>query len=72
MELRFDPVIAVTTKKVIFDQTSFTADLTGFKINDSYNTGDKVVFYVDNTNITGLVNNETYFVLREFQSTSNL
>ena len=67
VELRFDPVIAkVTTKKVAFDQTSFTADLTGFKINDtSYNTGDKVVFYVDNTNITGLVHNETYFVLRE-------
>ena len=64
--IRYDPVLAkVTTKRVGFTYTSFSADLTEININDDdLQNGDKVVYYNGN-NINGLINNETYFVLRE-------
>ena len=34
-------------------------------LDDSLQSGDKVVFYNGGNTINGLVNNETYFVLRE-------
>ena len=65
--IRYDPVLAkVTTKRVGFTYTSFSADLTQININDEdLQSGDKVVFYDNGNTINGLVNNETYFVLRE-------
>ena len=65
--IRYDPVIAkVTTKRVGFTYTSFSADLTEININDDdLQNGDKVVYYDNGNTINGLINNETYFVLRE-------
>ena len=65
--VRYDPVLAkITTKKVGFTYTSFSADLTEININDEdLQSGDKVVYYDNGNSITGLINNETYFVLRE-------
>ena len=65
--LRYDPVIAkVTTEKVGFAYTSFSSDLTQININnEDLQSGDKVVYYDSGNTITGLTNNETYFVLRE-------
>ena len=66
-KLRFDPVIAkITTKRVGFTYTSFSADLTQINISDQdLQSYDKVVYYDNGNTITGLMNNETYFVLRE-------
>ncbi len=65
--LRYDPVLAkLTTSKVGFTYTSFTDDLTQINIgNQDLQSGDKVVYYDNGNTITGLTNNETYFVLRE-------
>ena len=65
--IRYDPVLAkVTTKRVGFTYTSFSADLTEININDhDLQSGDKVVYYDNGNTIDGLINNETYFVLRE-------
>ena len=65
--IRYDPVLAkVTTKRVGFTYTSFSADLTQININDDdLQNGDKVVYYDNGNTITGLINNETYFILRE-------
>jgi len=65
--IRYDPVLAkVTTKRVGFTYTSFSADLTEININDDdLQNGDKVVYYDNGNTINGLINNETYFVLRE-------
>ena len=67
ISLRYDPVIAkVTTEKVGFAYTSFSPDLTQINIsNEDLQSGDKVVYYDSGNSITGLLNNETYFVLRE-------
>ena len=67
VSLRYDPFIAKTTgPKVEFEYTDFSADLTQFLISDSsFKSGDKVVFYSGNFTVGGLVDNETYFVLRE-------
>ena len=72
--IRFDPVIAkVTTKRVGFTYTSFSADLTQINIADQdLQSGDKVVYYDNGNTITGLVNNETYFILREDPSSIKL
>ena len=66
-EFRYDPVIAkVTTSKVGFALTNFSTDLTQININnEDLQSGDKVVYYDSGNTITGLKNNETYFVLRE-------
>ena len=65
--LRYDPVIAkTTTKRVGFTYTSFSDDLTQINIGDQdLQSGDKVVYYDNGNTINGLINNETYFVLRE-------
>ena len=65
--IRYDPVLAkVTTKRVGFTYTSFSADLTQININDDdLQNGDKVVYYDNGNTIAGLINNETYFILRE-------
>jgi len=65
--IRYDPVIAkTTTKRVGFTYTSFSADLTQINIGDQdLQSGDKVVYYDNGNTINGLINNETYFVLRE-------
>ena len=65
--IRYDPVIAkTTTKRVGFTYTSFSADLTQINIGDQdLQSGDKVVYYDNGNTISGLINNETYFVLRE-------
>ena len=65
--IRYDPVLAkVTTKRVGFTYTSFSADLTQINIGDQdLQSGDKVVYYDNGNTINGLINNETYFVLRE-------
>ena len=65
--IRYDPVLAkVTTKRVGFTYTSFSADLTEINISDDdLQSGDKVVYYDNGNTINGLINNETYFVLRE-------
>ncbi len=65
--LRYDPVLAkITTEKVSFDNNDFSADLTQIAINNpSFQSGDKVVYYSGGNTINGLVDNETYFVLRE-------
>ena len=65
--VRYDPVIAkITTEKIGFGISFFSDDLTKININDdSLENGDKVVFYDGGNNITGLVHNETYFILRE-------
>ena len=65
--LRYDPVIAkITTAKVGFTRTDFSADLTSLNIkDDDFQSGDKVVYYDNGNTIDGLINNETYFVLRE-------
>ena len=67
VELRYDPVVAkVTTAKVGFSKSDFTADLRSFNIaDDDFQSGDKVVYYDNGNTIGGLVHNETYFVLRE-------
>ena len=64
---RYDPVIAkVTTNKVGFAVTDFSPDLTQINIaDDDLQSGDKVVYYDSGNTITGLTNNETYFILRE-------
>ena len=65
-EIRYDPVLAkVTTGKIGFAVSAFSSDLTEITIPDeSLQSGDKVVFYNGGNTIDGLVNNETYFVLR--------
>ena len=65
--VRYDPVIAkVTTGRIGFAVSAFSTDLTEITIpDDSLQSGDKVVFYNNGNTITGLVNNETYFILRE-------
>ena len=65
--IRYDPVLAkITTKRVGFTYTSFSADLTQININDDdLQSGDKVVYYDNGNSINGLINNETYFILRE-------
>ena len=65
--LRYDPVLAkITTGRVGFAISAFSTDLTEITVpDDSLQSGDKVVFYNGGNTITGLVNNETYFVLRE-------
>ncbi len=65
-EIRYDPVLAkVTTGKIGFAVSAFSSDLTEITIPDeSLQSGDKVVFYNGGNTIAGLVNNETYFVLR--------
>ena len=65
--LRYDPVLAkITTEKVSFTQAEVTADLTAIAItNDTFQNGDKVVYYANGNTIAGLVDNETYFILRE-------
>ena len=66
-KLRYDPVIAkTTTKRVGFTYTSFSPDLTQINIGDQdLQSYDKVVYYDNGNTINGLINNETYFVLRE-------
>ena len=65
--IRYDPVIAkTTTKRVGFTYTSFSSDLTQINIGDQdLQSGDKVVYYDNGNTINGLINNETYFILRE-------
>ena len=65
--IRYDPVIAkTTTKRVGFTYTSFSPDLTQINIADQdLQSYDKVVYYDNGNTINGLINNETYFVLRE-------
>ena len=65
--VRYDPVIAkITTEKIGFAVSAFSADLTEITILDeSLQSGDKVVYYDNGNTIDGLINNETYFVLRE-------
>ena len=65
--VRYDPVIAkITTGRIGFAVSAFSTDLTEITIpDDSLQSGDKVVFYNNGNTITGLVNNETYFILRE-------
>jgi len=68
VKFRFDPVISkVTTDKVSFSSTDISADYTSINIDDeSFQSGDKVVFYASGGNlIGGLDNNRTYFVLRQ-------
>jgi len=67
VEIRYDPVIAkITTGKIGFAISAFSSDLSEIRIlDDSLQSGDKVVFYNGGNTINGLVNNETYFVLRE-------
>lgn len=65
--LRYDPVLAkITGPRQSFGYTDFTADLTQFDIgNSDFKSGDKVVYYANGNTINGLVDNETYFVIRE-------
>ena len=67
VEIRYDPVIAkITTGKIGFAISAFSSDLSEITLlDDSLQSGDKVVFYNGGNTINGLVNNETYFVLRE-------
>ena len=49
----------------LLEQTSL-CDLTSLNIkDDDFQSGDKVVYYDNSNTIDGLINNETYFVLRE-------
>ncbi len=65
--LRYDPVLAkITTEKISFDNNDFSADLTQIAINNpTFQSGDKVVYYSGGNAIAGLIDNETYFILRE-------
>ena len=64
--MRYDPVLAkVTTKRIGFARSSFSADLTQITVPDDLQNGDKVVYYDNGNFVNGLINNETYFVLRE-------
>lgn len=65
--LRYDPVILkITTERVSFSSTTFSADLTSFKIDTKkFNNGDKVVYYASGGSIGGLIDNEIYYVLKE-------
>ena len=68
IKFRFDPLISkVTTDKVSFSSTDVSVDYTSIDISDeSFQNGDKVVFYLSGGNlIGGLDNNRTYFVLRQ-------
>jgi len=65
--LRYDPVILkITTERVSFSSTTFSNDLTSFKIDtQKFNSGDKVVYYANGNTIGGLVDNEIYYVLKD-------
>jgi len=67
VKLRYDPILLkITSETVSFSSTTFSNDLTSFKIDtQKFNNGDKVVYYSSTGNIGGLVNNEVYYVLKE-------
>ena len=66
VKILYDPVLRkITTNKVSWSSTTFDASDSSFEFTDlSFKSGDKVVYYNNNT-VNELNNNEVYFVLRE-------
>ena len=68
IKFRYDNVIKrITTDLIYFDSTLVdTTHSTLEVISDELNTGDKIVYYNEgNSSIGGLVNNQTYFVIKD-------
>lgn len=68
--VRYDTKLRkLTTEEITFDATQVGVNISSNEINipnNEFQTGDKIVYYVGSgTTIGGLVNNETYFVIKE-------
>ncbi len=68
--VRYDPELRkLTSEKIEFDSSQSGVNITSNEIsipNNTFETGDKIVYYVGSgTTIGGLVDNETYFVIKE-------
>ena len=68
ISFRYDPIInKITTEKILFNAS--TVDLENSEIlieSSNFNTGDKITYYSEGgTTIGGLINNNTYFIIKD-------
>ena len=71
VKLRYDNILRkITTDLINFDASSVGVNTQTNEItisNNTLKTGDKVVYYTNgNTSIGGLINNNTYYVLKQY------
>ena len=69
-KVRYDTKLRkLTTEKITFDASQVGVNISSNEINlpnNTFETGDKIVYYVGSgTTIGGLVDNQTYFVIKE-------
>jgi len=68
ISFRYDPIIKkITTEKILFNASTVDVENSEILIESkNFNTGDKITYYSEGgTAIGGLVNNNTYFIIKD-------